>query len=225
MKVIRALFAAGAVFWIGACEKADTRKEAVDSGDRKVKAGAYREAIKSYEAALDGTPNTATIHYRIAVLYDEKLKEHLDAIHHYERYLDYSPSGQHAKEAKSAKADCEKRLQAKLNKEGFMPTSEAVRLRNENESLRRLISDLRNPKAPPPPRVADPNTPDAIPPGSREYTVGPGDTLASIANKFYKNRSMSDHIKDANFHQLGGKDVIKPGQVLIIPEAPKRKNQ
>ena len=127
------------------------------------------------------------------------------------------------KEARSALSDCEKRLQAKMSKEGFMTTGEAARLRNENESLRKLIMDLRNPKAPAVRAAADPAKPDVLPPGATEYVVREGDTLASIANKFYKNRSMASHIKDANFNQLNGKDTIKPGQTLIIPEAPKRR--
>lgn len=209
---------------LSGCDKVDSQRDALDTADRKVKVGAYREAIRSYEAALDGTAKTADAHYKIAVLYDDKLKEPLDAIHHYERYLEFAPTGGHAKEAKSGRVDCERRLQAKMSKEGFMTTGEAARLRNENESLRKLITDLRNPKAPPPPRIADPGAGDALPPGARQYTVEPGDTLASIAHKFYKSRAMSGHIKDANFNQLGGKDIIKPGQVLIIPEAPKRRD-
>src|SRR5688572_15068982 len=145
---------------IAACDKADAQREALEAADRRVKVGAYREAIRSYESVLDGTAKTADIHYKIAVLYDDKLKEPLDAIHHYERYLDFAPTGGHAREAKAAKADSERRLQAKMSKEGFMTTSEAARLRNENESLRKLITDLRNPKAPPPPRTADPSKPD-----------------------------------------------------------------
>jgi nucleoid-associated protein YgaU len=208
---------------IAACDKADAQREALEAADRRVKVGAYREAIRSYESVLDGTAKTADIHYKIAVLYDDKLKEPLDAIHHYERYLDFAPDGGHAKEAKGARSDCEKRLQAKMTKEGFMTTTEAVRLRSENESLRKLIIDLRNPKPPPPPRTADPTKPDSLPPGARQHTVMQGDTLASIAFKYYKSRAMASNIKDANFNQLAGKDIIRPGQVLIIPEAPKRK--
>jgi len=208
---------------ITACDKADSQRESLDAGDRRVKMGAYREAIHSYESVLDGTAKTAEVHYKIAVLYDDKLKEPLDAIHHYARYLDYAPAGSHAKEAKAAQSECEKRLQAKLSKEGFMTTTEAVRLRAENESLRKLISDLRNPKPPPPPRSVDPTKPDELPPGSQQHTVARGETLASIAFKYYRNRASAANIKDANFHQLGGKDTIKPGQVLIIPEAPKKK--
>jgi nucleoid-associated protein YgaU len=212
-------------FSLAACDERDARREAVDNGDKKAKAGSAREAIQSYESALDGTAKSADLHYKIAVLYDEKLKAPIDAIHHYERYLDLAPSGPRVKDARSAKADCEKRLQVKMEKDGFMTTGEAVRLRNENEQLRKLIADLKNPKPPPPPRVADPNRPDEMPPGSKAYVVQRGDTLASIAIKFYKNRTYASHIKDANFNQLEGKDIIRPGQKLIIPEAPAKKKK
>ncbi len=220
----RSILAISLSWMIVGCDKVDSQRDALENGDRKVKVGAYREAIRNYEAALDGTAKTADIHYKIAVLYDDKLKEPLDAIHHYDRYLELAPSGGHAKEATAGRSDCDKRLQAKWSKEGFMTTGEAARLRNENEYLRKTILDLRNPKAPQAPKTADPSKPDAVPPGARQHTVTQGDTLASIAMKYYKNRNMSGHIKDANFNQLGGKDTIKPGQVLIIPEAPKRRN-
>jgi LysM repeat protein len=217
------LFAALLGLGMVGCDKGDSQREALDAADRRVKVGAYREAIRSYEAALDGSAKTADVHYKIAVLYDDKLKEPLDAIHHYSRYLELAPSGGHAKESASARSDCEKRLQAKMTKEGFMTTSEAVRLRKENESLRKQLTELANPKPPTPPRTADATKPDAVPPGAKQHTVVAGDTLASIALKYYRNRSMASNIKDANFNQLGGKDTIKPGQVLIIPEAPKRR--
>ena len=82
---------------IAACDKADAQREALEAADRRVKVGAYREAIRSYESVLDGTAKTADIHYKIAVLYDDKLKEPLDAIHHYERYLDFA-SGKYGEE-------------------------------------------------------------------------------------------------------------------------------
>lgn len=224
MKCRQIIFALAVLCGFAACDKVDSQRDAMVSGDRKVKEGAWRDAIRSYEEALDGSAKTADVHYKIAVLYDDKLKEPLDAIHHYERYLDMEPNGNHAKESKIARSDCEKRLQAKMSKEGFMTTGEAARLRNENEALRKQLMDSRNPKTGTASRVPNPNAADPMPPGTHQYTVEPGDTLASIANKFYKNRAMSANIKDANFNQLNGKDIIRPGQVLIIPEAPKRKN-
>ena len=50
----------------------------------------------------------------------------------------------------------------------------------------------------------------------------PGDTLASIAFTVYKDRGLSGHIKDANQVLLKGKDILHPGQVLIIPDRPRR---
>jgi nucleoid-associated protein YgaU len=223
--MIRLAFVLALAFSLTACDERDARREALETGDKRSKAGAPREAIRAYESALDGTAKSADIHYKIAVLYDDKIKSPIDAIHHYDRYLELAPTGSRVKDARTAKADCEKRLQIKMEKDGFMTTGEAVRLRNENESLRKIIADLRNPKPPPPPRVADPGQPDEMPPGSQTYTVQRGDTLASIAIKFYKNRTYSNHIKDANFNQLGGKDIIRPGQKLIIPEAPSKKKR
>lgn len=222
--MIRLAFAFLAALFLVACDERDARREALETGDQRARAGAPREAIRAYESALDGTAKSADIHYRIAVLYDEKLKSPLDAIHHYDRYLEMAPGGSRVKEVKAARADCERTLQLRMEKEGFMTTGTAAQLRNENESLRKIIADLRNPKPPPPPRAADPGKADDIPPGARLHVVARGETLASIANQYYKNRAYAGHIKDANFNQLAGKDTIRIGQKLIIPEAPKRRN-
>ena len=207
------------------CEKGREQKDALDTADKRVKVGAFNEAVRAYESALDGTAKTAEVHYKIANLYDEKLKSPLDAIHHYERYLAYAPTGSHAKEAANAKADCMKRLQTKMSQEGMMSTAEAVRLRGVNERLNQRIAELSVPKPNTGPRTANPNEKDPMPPGAKQHLVSKGDTLASIAIKYYKNRAMSSHIKDANFNQLGGKDIIHIGQTLIIPELPAKKKR
>ena len=64
---------------------------------------------------------------------------------------------------------------------------------------------------------------DKMPPGARTHVVEKGETLASISFKYYRNRANSSRIKDANYNQLGGKDIIKPGMTLIIPEPAKKK--
>ena len=75
-------------FFFTGCDKQNPQRDAVTQADERVKVGAFREAIRTYESALDGTAKTADIHYKIAMLYDDKLKEPLDAIHHYDRYLE-----------------------------------------------------------------------------------------------------------------------------------------
>ncbi|MEQ1851417.1 MAG: LysM peptidoglycan-binding domain-containing protein [Chthoniobacteraceae bacterium] len=219
----RALVLVVAGLLLAGCDRRDLSREASDLGDKRAKVGAYREAVRAYESAFDGTARTADVHYKIASIFDEKLKVPLSAIHHYDRYLELAPSGVHAKDAKVSREDCHKRLALSMVQGGIMTTGEAKRLKNENEALRRRLAEASSLKPAPVPRVANPEKPDPIAPGSKTHLVAKGDTLASIALKHYGNRAYSSHIKDANFNQLGGKDVIKPGMTLIIPERPSRK--
>lgn len=217
-----AAFALAALLFSG-CEKQDSGREAVDLGDKRAKLGAFREAVRAYESALDGTAKTAEVHYKLGVLYDDKLKTPLAAIHHYDRYLDLVPTGGRSKEAKTARADCEKRLHLTIKDSGLMTTAEAARLRNENERLRKDLAEIRAAKPTPPPHSPGPGGTDKMPPGARTHLVEKGETLASISFKYYRNRANASRIKEANYNQLGGKDIIKPGMTLIIPETPKRK--
>ena len=55
--------------------------------------------------------------------------------------------------------------------------------------------------------------------GQQTYTVQPGDTLSAIAKRFLGNANAYMDIFNANRDQLKDPDVIKPGQVLKIPQA------
>jgi nucleoid-associated protein YgaU len=50
------------------------------------------------------------------------------------------------------------------------------------------------------------------------YTVQPGDTLSGISKKFLGNANEYMDIFNANRDQLTDPDMIKPGQVLKIPQ-------
>ena len=218
-----AAFAITAMLAMAGCEKQDSTREAVDLGDKRAKLGAYPEAVRAYESAFDGTPKTAEIHFKLGVLYDDKLKDPLAAIHHYNRFLELVPEGPQSDKAKRARTDCEKRLNLTLKDGGIMTTDAAARLRNENELLRKKITDLQTAKPTPAPHTPGAGGTDKMTPGARTYTVEKGDTLASIAFKYYRNRANAPKIKDANYNQLGGKDNIKPGMTLIIPEQKAKK--
>jgi nucleoid-associated protein YgaU len=56
-----------------------------------------------------------------------------------------------------------------------------------------------------------------IAPGQRTHVVKPGETMASIAQTYYKNKGRWKDIQDANFYSTNGTPKIKPGQTLIIP--------
>lgn len=57
---------------------------------------------------------------------------------------------------------------------------------------------------------------------ARRYTVRPGDTLSSIALRFYGSRSRWPAIFQANKAVIKNPDAIFPGEVLTIPDKPGR---
>ena len=189
------------------------------TAEKKIAAGDFRGAVALYETALDGTAKTAEVHYKLALLYDDKLKQPLDALHHLQRYLELTPAGGHARDARAYKKEGEARLLTQLGKGSPMTQQEAVRLKNENQLLRDQLTALRAQKALP---AATMNArgeavQKAIPPGARTHTVQPGETLSMIAQKYFKNKGRWKDIQDANFNAMEGTVKIRPGMTLIIP--------
>ncbi len=203
------------------------------------KTGDYPRAIRLYESLLDGTPDTAKIHYSLALIYDDKLKEPVSALHHFRRYLRLSVDDASKKEVQRFVDRIQLEVAAAAADSGVMTKREAARLKNENlklqEQVARLQSDLaearRKPtakeranagKAPRDPGgfSTNPTTAAAeraVGKETRTYIVQKGDTLASIARRFYKSSQRWKDIADANQNQLNGTVDLKVGQTLIIP--------
>lgn len=214
-----------------------------DLADEAVSAGDFPKAVRFYETALDGTSKTADIHYRLAIIYDNHLKDPTSALHHYRRFLRMNADGSRKEEVDQSIERLQREMAARLGEGGLVSRAEAVRLRNENNSLRQQIAALRaqptpgptvrpaqavsapSPAASPPPVDREgfsrvPQTRKAeqvVGPETRTYTVQKGDTLAAISRKFYNTSARWKDIVDANHNQLGGSTSIREGQVLIIP--------
>jgi len=217
-----AVFVACIAFTFSACDRLFDKgsKEEVVAGDKKAAAGDFRGAVARYEAALDGTATTADAHYKLALIYDDKLKSPVDALHHMGRYLELAPTGRHARDAKSYQKEGEARLRSQLSKGSPVTQQEAVRLKNENQLLREQLAAVRAQKAMPAATMNAKGEPvqKPITPGSRTHTVQPGETLSTISLKYYKNKVRWKDIQDANFNSLEGTVKIKPGMTLIIPK-------
>jgi LysM repeat protein len=194
-------------------------KESIAAADEKAASGDYAGAVLLYESAFDGTAKTADVHYKLALLYDGKLKEPVSALHHMERYLELAPAGAHVKEARAYKKDAQAKLLTQWSGGSPITQQDAVRLKNENELLREQLAIIRSQKAVPAATFNEKGDPvkKPIPPGSRTHTVEAHETLASIAQKYYKNKARWKDIQDANFNALDGSVKIKPGMTLIIP--------
>lgn len=197
-------------------------KQSIEAAGKKAAAGNFAEALNLYESALDGTAGSADVHYRMALIYADKLKSPSDALHHFNRYLELAPKGAHAKEAQDYQKEGERLLLANLSQGSPLTQDEAVKLKNENLTLRNLLTTVRAQKiaasaTPPPGAKKGEIQQKPIPPGTRTHTVKPGDTFASIALKYYKNKARYRDIQDANFYPTQTTPKIKPGMLLAVP--------
>ena len=191
--------------------------------ETKITQNDFSRAINLYEAALDDSPRCADIHYKMALLYDDKLSDPVSALHHLKRYLSLAPSGPHASEARNFIKRDEVALLTSLSGDSVVSRTEAARLKNENLSLRKEIEDrwAKNRNAE---KTSDASPKTATTPEKAAdkkkgqiYVVQSGDTLASISRKFYKSSTRWKEILHANSKKIDNPAKLKVGETLSIP--------
>ncbi len=215
------IFAASLSILLGlsGCDRMVTSRNTrlVKEADWKAAQGDYLWAINLYEAALDGTPQSAEVHFKLALLYDDKLNDPLQALHHFKRYLVLNPEGSHAAEVKDFMKRDEVALGTSLSGDSVVTRADAARLRNENLNLHKQIDDgtprTRATASKSPSRHGEKEKPA----GSHTYVVKEGDTLASISRKFYKTSKRWKEIRAANEKKIEDPENLKAGVTLTIP--------
>src|SRR3954454_2784043 len=130
---------------VGSCDRMITPRSAqiVKDAESKTADGNFLRAITLYESALDDSPRSADVHYRLALLYNDKMQEPLHALHHFKRYLTLAPSGPHANEVKNFMKKDELKLGTTLSGDSVVSRAEAARLKNENLAIRKEIDEYR----------------------------------------------------------------------------------
>ena len=197
--------------------------QVMKEADAKVAAGDFINAIGLYESVLDGSPGSAEVHYRLALLYDDKMNDPLHALHHFKRYLTIAPDGARANEVKNFMKRDELALLTNLSGDTVVPRAEAARLRNENLALRKQLEDERvlarggSIENKPHDKHAKAAAAKKSASQKRSYVVKPGDTLASISRKFYKTSGRWKKIRDANADKIDDPQNLKIGETLTIP--------
>jgi LysM repeat protein len=228
LKTFATIIGFGLSFVFGACDRMITPRSAQVIKDAEAKSadGNYVRAITLYESALDGSAKSADIHYRLALLYDDKLHDPLNALHHFKRYLTLAPTGPHATEVKNFLKKDELELGTSLSGDSVVTRAEAARLKNENLALRKELEDQRaRLHNSPNEKMPSGSAPDGKNEGasktsagkSRTYVVHDGDTLASISRKFYKSSGHWRKIREANRDIIDNPAKLKAGQTLTIP--------
>ena len=207
----------------------------IRDGNDAVLRGEFQKAVEHYESALDGTLLTAEAHYRLGLVYEDKLKNEVAALHHFERYLELAPQGQFSTDVRGYVDRLRLVIVSRLAEGTVVPAREAMRLKNENLELRQENAELRDqqsktkstagrsvPAVTPVPRPALTALPEAAPPvptpsAPKSHTVVSGDTLSKISRKYYGNSGDWQKIAEANKAILPDPTKLKVGMVLTVP--------
>lgn len=185
----------------------------MQDADNKAAQGDFERSVNLYEAALDDSPRGAEVHYKLALLYDDKLNDPVSALHHFKRYLALNPNGSHAKDVKDSIKRDEIAALTALSGDSVITRAEAARLRNENLTLHKQLEER--------PAARTTFETDAKKAGSKKagqtYVVRSGDTLFSISRKFYKSPKRWKAILEANKKDIRNPKDLTVGQTLVIP--------
>jgi len=201
---------------------ASRHAQLIQDGDAKSAQGDFARAINLYEAALDDSESirSAEVHYKLALLYDDKLNDPVSALHHFRRYIALSPTGPHAVDVKNSIKRDELAALTALSGDSVITRSEAARLRNENLDLHKELEARGVPARSVTDRSQEDSTSSkrtAPKKGDRSYVVQSGDTLFSISRKFYKSPKRWKEILDANRKSIRDPKKLTVGQTLVIP--------
>lgn len=206
---------------LAGCDRVGSSRytQLMQDADNKSAQGDYERAVNLYEAALDDSPRGAEVHYKLALLYDDKLNDPVSALHHFKRYLSLSPNGPHAKDVKDSMKRDEIAALTALSGDSVITRAEAARLRNENLMLHKELEA----RAPSRTTLEKSQGNDASSKksasnkGGQTYVVQSGDTLFSISRKFYKSPKRWKQILEANKKNIRDPKDLTVGQTLVIP--------
>ncbi len=210
-------------------------------GKAKMQQLDFNGAIKVFEALLREEPEMVRPHLALGVLYDERKKDYVRAIYHYQTYLELRPDTDKRKWLEQAINHAKMSFVATFpmsppaarQMEANLSELEALRVQNSRllDTIRhyqglagtavapvpaRGANAARTAPPPVPPHSAAPGPALPLPPAD-SYVVQSGDTLGKIAMKVYGDSSKWNVIYEANKANIPNKTRLQIGQPLVIP--------
>ena len=207
------------LYGLAACDRVGNSRYAqlMQDADNKSAQGDFERAVNLYEAALDDSPRGAEVHYKLALLYDDKLNDPVSALHHFKRYLALSPNGPHAKEVKDSMKRDEIAALTALSGDSVITRAEAARLRNENLTLHKQLEERAASRTALEKSEGNGGRKSGSKKAGQTYVVQSGDTLFSISLKFYNSPKRWKAILEANRKNIRDPKDLTVGQTLVIP--------
>ena len=204
---------------LAGCDRVGSSRYAqlMQDADSKSAQGDYERAVNLYEAALDDSPRGAEVHYKLALLYDDKLNDPVSALHHFKRYLSLNPNGPHAKDVRDSIKRDEVAAMTALSGDSVITRAEAARLRNENLTLHKELEERAASRTALEKLQANSTKKPGARKSGQSYVVQSGDTLFSISRKFYKSSKHWKDILEANQKNIRNPKDLTVGQTLVIP--------
>jgi tetratricopeptide (TPR) repeat protein len=147
---LTALMALGGLVWTGCGPSLSTQLEEEKEphfleGKSRVNALDYKGAIESFEKALDVNPRSASAHFELGWLLDEKDPDPAAAIYHYQSFLKLRPNADRAVNVKARILTCKQELTRSVS---LGPVTQSLqnefeRLNEDNKRLREDVEKWR----------------------------------------------------------------------------------
>ncbi len=231
-------------FFCSSCGSSDLpgieeNDSAYDRGRAHLRQGNEEDALDEFLSVTRRIVQSPQSHIEVGRLLMklDSRRDPVAAIYHYRRFLQLSPESKEAATVEQLIVTAEREIIRKLPGEPYVEHLEALGLREENNRLKRELSDMRvrlglplettdtaqspsafTPSAPPAVPLVPAKPPEPSVP--RTHVVQQGDSLYAISRKFYGDSAHIDLIFNANRDVLINKRSLKIGQKLRIPPRP-----
>lgn len=205
--------------------------------------GRTEEALSAFLRVIDARKEAPESHFEAGYIYLNALKDPVQAIYHFERYLQFKPESPQAEQVsqliETAQKEFARQLPAQpyegeLDRIDLMELVDSLKLENDRlksqlMTLQKRLQQLENAEGSltgttsgvrqgsafgqTQPSYSTPS-PSSVP---RSYTVKSGDSLSSISRDVYGTPSRWIDIYQANRDRLSSEDALRVGQELRIP--------
>jgi tetratricopeptide (TPR) repeat protein len=203
-------------------DEKEERNPMVKTAVEHMEQSQWSEAERALKEALEANPGMARPHLDLAMIYQQYKPNYIHAIYHYDRYLELRPESEKAALIREQRAKVLRALEVQSiqnSPDWKQAVAEVQRLRSENAALKNQLSTAQpepSPTVSTPPSEASTDA-GATASGHEIYTVVAGDTLTSIAARFYGDGESWEPIYQANRDSLSSPSSLRVGQTLVIP--------